>query len=229
MSMQPNLTIQHMIPIRDWKYDVRSGSSSGLMSIPCSYLVGNGLGFSFGNLYLSWKCCRHVGNRPKCHKFSQWHDMLWCQLLEIPCKKGVPDNNPEKRNWHFYFVCIFEFFGTRGVKHTQKRKNMFRSKLFCPKVWRFLGIFSICLNILRVAVSVAKFWDVETFNTPDRDLCCGGICSDMQSLQFFTASLTYLKGLMPNAKTLFSSYMSLSLALRLMSGVPIESGFRGKF
>ncbi len=52
ISMQPNST---MIPIKDWIYDARLGSSSRLMSTPCSYLVGKGLGANFGNLYCGVK------------------------------------------------------------------------------------------------------------------------------------------------------------------------------
>ncbi len=55
MLIQPNSTIQHMIPISDQKKDARSGSSWGLMSVPGSYLVGNGLCSNFGKLYFGGK------------------------------------------------------------------------------------------------------------------------------------------------------------------------------
>ncbi len=56
MSLQPNSTVQCIIPIRDWKYDARSGSSLGLTSICSSYLVENGLGDNFGNIHWGGKC-----------------------------------------------------------------------------------------------------------------------------------------------------------------------------
>ncbi len=64
---------------------------------------------------LNWKWCRHVDDMSitdqNVVKFSEHCNLSQHQFLEIPCKWGAPDFDPEKLA-SFYYYCIFEFFGT---------------------------------------------------------------------------------------------------------------------
>ncbi len=63
-------------------------------------------------------------------KFSQHSNLSQHRFLEIPHRKGVPDNDPEKKMAFFIFYCIFELLGQTEYNAPKNKKELLKVFFF---------------------------------------------------------------------------------------------------